>query len=754
MPTTRPATARPKPKKERARKTTTKATGKAGSKSASKKSPKPKHKAGSARPIAGTPKNRAERRRVEFGDTRTTRAEAPKRTDRSGSSARSERPDSPRRSDSSHRSERPASRDPRSRDERPRQERVGTDRPRNDRFAADKPRTERASERPRTDRFSSDRPRTERPYSDKPRTERTYSDRPRTERTTNDRYNDRPREDRPRTDRPSSDRPYNDRSSSSRSYSDRPTNDRYNDRPREDRPRTDRPYNDRSSSNRSYSDRPSSDRARSSFTDRPQNSRTSSGDRTFASKRENNYAADQVMPKASREVEEQFNVIDDAPTEGLSWADLGVSSNLVSALARGGITSPFPIQSATLPDAISGRDILGRGQTGSGKTLAFGLAMLTRLAGKKAYPNKPLGLVLVPTRELAMQVNDTLAPLADSIGLKVRLIAGGMPYQKQLFALDRGVPILVATPGRLMDLVNRGACDLSDVCVTVLDEADQMADMGFMPIVREILDCTKEGSQRLLFSATLDGDVDHLVKRYLNNPARHSLAAVHAPVDTMEHAVLIIHPKDKDEISAEIGAREGRTIFFVRTQAAVDRLAEYLCAQGIPAGALHGGKTQAVRTRTLNAFREGITPALVATDVAARGIHVDGISLVVHVDAPTDPKDYLHRAGRTARAGEEGTVVTLSSPRQQKFVESLTKKAGVDPMIVRVRPGDSELISITGAKTPTGIPWEPPKERERPSKPYGQGGGRSGGFNRGGPRRSSGGSGGGKPSYSRSRGRD
>jgi superfamily II DNA/RNA helicase len=677
MPATRPATARPKPKKERARKTTAKAAGKAGSKSAPKKSSKPKHKTGSARPIAGAPKNRAERRRVEFGDTRTTRAEAPKRTDRSGSSARSERPDSPRRSDSSHRSERPASRDPRSRDERPRQERVGTDRPRSDRFGSDKPRTERATERSRTDRFSSDRPRTERPYSDRPRTERS-------------------------------------------------TNDRYNDRPR-------------------------SDRARSSFTDRPQNSRTSSGDRTFASKRENNHAADQVMPKASREVEEQFNVIDDAPTEGLSWADLGVSSNLVSALARGGITSPFPIQSATLPDAIAGRDILGRGQTGSGKTLAFGLAMLTRLAGKKAYPNKPLGLVLVPTRELAMQVNDTLAPLADSIGLKVRLIAGGMPYQKQLFALDRGVPILVATPGRLMDLVNRGACDLSDVCVTVLDEADQMADMGFMPIVREILDCTKDGSQRLLFSATLDGDVDHLVKRYLNNPARHSLAAVHAPVDTMEHAVLIVHPKDKDEISAEIGAREGRTIFFVRTQAAVDRLAEYLCAQGIPAGALHGGKTQAVRTRTLNAFREGVTPALVATDVAARGIHVDGISLVVHVDAPTDPKDYLHRAGRTARAGEEGTVVTLSSPRQQKFVESLTKKAGVDPMIVRVRPGDSELIAITGAKTPTGVPWEPPKERERPSKPYGQGGGRSGGFNRGGPRRSSGG---GKPSYSRSRGRD
>jgi len=457
-----------------------------------------------------------------------------------------------------------------------------------------------------------------------------------------------------------------------------------------------------------------------------------------------------VMPKVSGEVEEEFNVIDDAPTEGLSWADLGVPSNLISALARGGITAPFPIRSATLPDSIAGRDILGRGQTGSGKTLAFGLAMLTRLAGKKAYPNKPLGLVLVPTRELAMQVNDTLAPLADSMGLKVRLIAGGMPYQKQLFALDRGVPILVATPGRLMDLVNRGAADLSDVCVTVLDEADQMADMGFMPIVREILDLTKEGSQRLLFSATLDGDVDHLVKRYLNNPARHSLAAVHAPVDTMEHAVLIVHPKDKDEISAEIGAREGRTIFFVRTQAAVDRLAEYLCAQGVPAGALHGGKTQAVRTRTLNAFREGVTESLVATDVAARGIHVDGISLVVHVDAPTDPKDYLHRAGRTARAGEEGTVVTLSSPRQQRFVESLTKKAGVSPMIVRVRPGDSELVSITGAKTPSGIPWEPPKERERPAKQYGQGGGRSGGFNRGGPRRS----GGGKPSYSRSRGRD
>ena len=384
----------------------------------------------------------------------------------------------------------------------------------------------------------------------------------------------------------------------------------------------------------------------------------------------------------------------------VSFSSLGVPASLVGALSRAGINEPFAIQTATLPDAIAGRDVLARAQTGSGKTLAFGLAMLTRLSGRRATPQQPDGLILVPTRELAMQVSDGLAPLADACGLRIRLIVGGMPYAKQIQALDRGVHILVATPGRLKDLVDRRAVDLSEVAITVLDEADQMADMGFMPIVRELLDQTRPRSQRLLFSATLDGDVDALIRAYMKDPARHSLAPAQASVETMDHHVLIVHPGDKEEVTAQIGARDGRTIFFVRTQAGVDRLADQLTSKGIAAGALHGGKTQAVRTRTLAAFREGITPALVATDVAARGIHVDGISLVVHVDAPNDAKDYLHRAGRTARAGESGTVVTLASPKQQRQVSALTGRAGVQPTVKRIRPGDEHLIEVTGAREP------------------------------------------------------
>jgi len=413
------------------------------------------------------------------------------------------------------------------------------------------------------------------------------------------------------------------------------------------------------------------------------------------------------------------------PTPLPTFAELGVHPDLIPVLTRDGITEPFPIQAATLPDAIAGRDILGRGQTGSGKTLAFGLALLTRLTGRRAAPHRPLGLVLVPTRELAMQVSDTLSPLARGTGLSVRLIAGGMPYAKQVRALERGVTVLVATPGRLIDLVNRGSVDLSEVSITVLDEADQMADMGFLPVVREILDMTRPNGQRLLFSATLDRDVDSLVRAYLRNAATHSLAPAQASVDTMDHHVLLVHPADKDVVTAQIAARDGRTIFFVRTQAGADRLAGKLAEQGVPVGALHGGKSQAVRTRTLDAFRKGHTGALVATDVAARGIHVDGISLVVHVDSPTDPKDYLHRAGRTARAGESGTVVTLASPRQQRMVASLAKRAGVDPYVARVRPGDQTLTDITGARQPSGVPWEAPvvKEprRERPFTPRARG---------------------------------
>jgi len=415
-------------------------------------------------------------------------------------------------------------------------------------------------------------------------------------------------------------------------------------------------------------------------------------------------------------------------TASSSWAELGVSTELLSTLKRQGIDTPFPIQAKTLPDAISGRDVLGRGQTGSGKTLAFGLAMVTRLAHRKASAKHPLGIVLVPTRELAMQVTDALMPYAQAVDLDIRLIAGGMPYAKQIDALKRGVPIVVATPGRLNDLVEQGHINLSKIEITILDEADQMCDMGFMPQIVEVLDMTKPNSQRLLFSATLDKDVDKIVRKYLHDPVEHATNSGKASVKTMTHYLFITYSEDKPAILAEIGSRKGKTMFFARTQAGVDRIAKDLANKGVPAGALHGGKTQAVRTRTLNAFKEGITDVLVATDVAARGIHVDGVSLVVHIDPPNDHKDYLHRAGRTARAGETGKVVTMIGPRQQKAVTAMTSRAGVDPEVVKVKPMSKELVAITGAKEPTGIAWKPPAEPpargRRPGGPSRSGGGR------------------------------
>jgi len=314
-----------------------------------------------------------------------------------------------------------------------------------------------------------------------------------------------------------------------------------------------------------------------------------------------------------------------------TFTELGVPRRLVETLDRGGITAPFPIQAATIPDAIAGRDVLGRGQTGSGKTLAFGLPIIIRLSNAgKARPGHPAALILVPTRELAMQVNDVIAPLARTAGLFSRTAFGGSPYDKQIRDLRRGVDILVATPGRLGDLIEKGECSLDDIATTVLDEADQMADMGFLPDVTALMEKTPSHGQRLLFSATLDGDVDTLVRRFLHDPVTHSVDPSAAAVSTMEHHLLLIPPREKNDIVAAIGARDGRTIMFVRTQMAVDRLADQLAAVGVRAGALHGGKTQRVRTRTLAEFREGRVNVLVATDVAARGIHVDGVSLVVH----------------------------------------------------------------------------------------------------------------------------
>ncbi|WP_091448471.1 DEAD/DEAH box helicase [Actinokineospora iranica] len=407
---------------------------------------------------------------------------------------------------------------------------------------------------------------------------------------------------------------------------------------------------------------------------------------------------------------------------GVTFADLGLPKPLLTALAAAGINSPFPIQAATLPDALAGRDVLGRAQTGSGKTLAFGLALLSRLDGGEARSLRPRGLILVPTRELALQVSDALTPLAKSLGLWCRTAVGGMSFPRQAEALKRGVDLLIATPGRLSDHVRQGTCVLHDVRFTAIDEADQMADMGFLPQVREILDLTDPTGQVLLFSATLDGDVDQLVKRYLTNPVTHSVDIATASVSTMEHHLLLVSKQDKADVITEMAAREGRTIMFVRTKHHVDRLTDKLRSVGVRAGALHGGKTQGARNRVLSQFRDGDMPVLVATDVAARGIHVDGVSLVVHVDPPADSKDYLHRAGRTARAGEAGTVVTVVTHDQRRSVVRLTDKAGVKPEHTRVRPGDADLIRITGARIPSG---EPVIEKAPPVRPQ-RGGPRGG----------------------------
>ncbi|HEX4811248.1 MAG TPA: DEAD/DEAH box helicase [Nonomuraea sp.] len=405
---------------------------------------------------------------------------------------------------------------------------------------------------------------------------------------------------------------------------------------------------------------------------------------------------------------------------------LGLPRPLVSGLARQGIDSPFPIQSATIPDVLAGRDVLGRGQTGSGKTLAFGLPTMARIAGVKPAAGRPRAMILVPTRELALQVHDALEPLGRGLGLRMKVVVGGMSMGKQVEALRRGVDVVIATPGRLGDLIRQGECSLSDVEVSVLDEADHMCDLGFFPVVTDLLAQTPDDGQRLLFSATLDGDVDKLVQRFLKDPITHSVAPATSPVDTMEHHVMQVTRDDKFDVVAEIANREGRTIIFVRTQHGVDRLCKQLARVGVRAGGLHGGKRQNQRTRILAEFREGAINVLVCTDVAARGIHVDNISLVLHVDPPQDHKSYLHRGGRTARAGEKGTVVTLVLPSERRSTDALTRRAGIHPFRLKATPGHPRVAEVTGARAPSGeaIPvWEPDVRKPlRPRRDGGHGG--------------------------------
>lgn len=384
---------------------------------------------------------------------------------------------------------------------------------------------------------------------------------------------------------------------------------------------------------------------------------------------------------------------------GPSFAELGVASCLVAALARTGIDTPFPIQAATLPSSLGGRDVLGRGRTGSGKTVAFALPTVAALvaSAQERQPRRPRALILVPTRELASQVAAVVAPLARTAGLTVATVHGGVSQGPQTSSLRRGLDILVACPGRLEDLIGQGHCRLDAVEITVLDEADHLSDLGFLPAVRRLLDQTPAKGQRLLFSATLDGGVDAVVRRYLNDPVTHSADPVDSSPPSLDHHVFTVEADDKAAVVRELASGRGRSLLFVRTKHSARKLARQLTAQGVPSVDLHGNLSQGQRERNLAAFSQGSARVLVATDIAARGIHVEDIALVVHVDPPAEHKAYLHRSGRTARAGAAGTVVTVVTPSQMGDMRSLARQAGIRPATTRVGPGSTHTTALTGA---------------------------------------------------------
>ncbi|WP_341716367.1 DEAD/DEAH box helicase [Micromonospora sp. FIMYZ51] len=398
----------------------------------------------------------------------------------------------------------------------------------------------------------------------------------------------------------------------------------------------------------------------------------------------------------------------------LTFADLGVPDALTGVLAATGVHRPFPIQAATLPDALAGRDVLGRGRTGSGKTYAFVLAVLTRLAAT-ATPRRagrPRALILAPTRELATQIDSVMAPLAQALSLRTMTIFGGVAARPQVTGLRAGVDVLVACPGRLADHVDSGHAMLDAVEITVLDEADHMADLGFLPTVRRLLAQTPRDGQRLLFSATLDAGVDVLVRRFLTDPVVHSVDSTLSPVSAMAHHVLHVNADDRFAVLVELTAAPGRTVVFTRTKRGAKTLARRLVAAGVTAVELHGNLAQGARTRNLRAFSDGEAHTLVATDIAARGIHVDDVALVVHADPPVEHKAYLHRSGRTARAGAAGTVVTLMTDGQVPEVRELTRKAGITATTTRLRPGDALLRELApGERTlvPQPIPQPAPR---------------------------------------------
>ena len=411
-----------------------------------------------------------------------------------------------------------------------------------------------------------------------------------------------------------------------------------------------------------------------------------------------------------------------------SFADLGVPDALVERLALDGIITAFPIQAATLPDSLQGRDVLGRGRTGSGKTLAFSLALINSLLESPAPREQysPRALVLLPTRELAQQVADVIAPLAKAVRMRVASVYGGVGYGPQINALRNGVDIVIACPGRLEDLIENGQCKLDFVQVTVLDEADHMADLGFLPAVKRLLELTPEGGQRLLFSATLDKGVDQIVRKYLQNPITHAVDPNDSDMPIMTHHVFSVTGGEKAEVIRQLVSGEGKTVAFTRTKHGAKNLARRLTESGIPAVELHGNLSQAVRAKNLARFSTGKVRVLVATDIAARGIHVDDVALVLHVDPPEEHKAYVHRSGRTARAGAEGIVVTMATPAQHGSVKSLMKLAGIKPFMRPVKPGDEAITDISGPRaelihTAYVEEPEPAPRRDRASRSSGQG---------------------------------
>ena len=437
-------------------------------------------------------------------------------------------------------------------------------------------------------------------------------------------------------------------------------------------------------------------------------------------------------------------------TPVLGFSELGVPSDLVAILKARDITVPSPIQAATLPDSLKGRDVLGRGRTGSGKTYAFLLPMVARLSKSNARPapKAPRALILAPTRELVGQIEQALAPLAKAFGLKTQTIFGGVGQGPQVQGLRNGVDIVLACPGRLEDLIQQRHCNLGSVEITVLDEADHMADLGFLPAVKRLLDQTPGNGQRMLFSATLDNAIDVLVKRYLDKPAVHQADSAQSPVAKMDHHVLHINREHRVSVLVDLASAPGRTILFTRTKHGAKALARQLNKSGVPTVDLHGNLSQGARTRNMEAFHSGKATTLVATDIAARGIHVDDVALVVHADPPMEHKAYLHRSGRTARAGAAGTVITLMTDDQRRDVQQLTRAAGIKPLTTRIDNAGHPMLTTLAPgvrELPGGLAEVPGSSSGGRSSGGGGGGRRSGGGGGGGRSRNGrGGQGGGK----------